>query len=47
MKKGNMSIHALMSLVIVVAIIALVIYLIYSWTTQGSDAFTELLRMGG
>lgn len=47
MNKGNMSINAIMSLVIVVAMIALVIYIIYSWTTQGSDAFTDLLRMGG
>ncbi len=47
MNKGNMSINAIMSLVIVVAMIALGIYIIYSWTTQGSDAFTDLLRMGG
>ena len=47
MKKGGLSTHALMSIVIVVVMLALTISVIYSWVTQGSDGFTNLLNLGG
>ena len=45
--KGNMSTHALFSLIIVVVMIALVLTILYGWITDGSNAFTDLLNIGG
>lgn len=43
MKKGEMSTHALLSLVLMVAILALAIYLIYSLSGNETDYFKRYI----
>lgn len=45
MKKGELSTTALISLVIVIAVAALAIYLIYNWTTEGSNVFSDYISI--
>lgn len=45
MRKGDISMHALFSLVLVMVILALAIYLIYAWSGQGSDVFWKYINV--
>lgn len=47
MKKGSMEMDKMFSLVLTLAVAALVAYLLYSWISNGSGSFEEVVVLPG